>query len=141
MIDEKIIVQIKPLFKRFWWVGLAVPALIIVVIFIGTLGKEKIGPAQNSSIPKVSSQSANKQVSSNLPSCGKKMDFFTASPIKSQDYGALIPLGNLNPTGHVFPTDHIYLFSKNTPDNGQASEALAKPLYSPGDMWITDVST
>lgn len=131
----------KPLFKRFWWLGLAVPALIIVAVFIGILGKEKIGPTQNSSIPKASSQSANKQVNSNFPACGKKMDFFTTLPVKSEDYGALIPLGNLNPTGHVFPTDHIYLFSKNTPDNGQASEALAKPLYSPGDMWITDVST
>lgn len=131
----------KSLFQRFWWLGLVVLILIIVVVLLISQGNKKVGPSQKSSIPKASSQSANNKSGSKLPACGSKMVFFTTLPVKSEDYGSLIPLGNLNPTGHVFPTDHIYLFSKNTPDNGQASEALSKPLYSPGDMWIMDVST
>lgn len=100
-----------------------------------------IGPAVADSLGQSNYGKAEKG-KSDLPSCGDKMDFFTVSPIKSEDYGDLIPLGNLNPTGHVFPTDHIYLFSKNRPGpNGETSEALAKPFYSPGDMWVTEIKT
>lgn len=141
-MEEKSLLKQKKLFLRsYWWVGFSVPALIIVAVLLVTQGNKKVGPAQNGPTKKDTTQSVNKKPSTNFPACGKKMDFFTVSPIKSDDYGALIPLGNLNPTGHVFPTDHIYLFSKQVPDNGKASEALAKPLYSPGYMWITDVST
>lgn len=128
---------------------LLVSSLVVVILILTValiIGKRKIGPAHIGSAVSDSVGQSNygkaEKKRSDLPSCGDKMDFFTVSPIKSEDYGDLIPLGNLNPTGHVFPTDHIYLFSKNTPgSNGETSEAFAKPLYSPGDMWITEIST
>lgn len=129
--------------NKFLLIGLMVVVLILVAALKSN--DKKIGQAilDGPVIPDSGGQNNNGKTEkewSDLPACGNKMDFFTVSPIKSEDYGDLIPLGNLNPTGHVFPTDHIYLFSKNTPDNGRASEALAKPLYSPGDMWITEIS-
>ena len=135
--------------KKFLVGGLIVAVLALtVILMMGNIKKdtEKIGSTiqDGPTIPDGAGQNnngKNEKEQLGLPSCGNKMDFFTVSPIKSEDYGDLIPLGNLNPTGHVFPTDHIYLFSKNTPDNGRASEALAKPFYSPGDMLITDIST
>lgn len=123
--------------------SLVVAVLILTAVLMAgnrRIGPAQIGPAISDGVGQSNYEKAGRE-RLDLPSCGDKMDFFTVSPIKSEDYGDLIPLGNLNPTGHVFPTDHIYLFSKNTPDNGRASEALAKPLYSPGDMWITEVST
>ena len=124
--------------------GLVAVILILTVILLA--GNRKTDPAQigsavSDSVGQNNYGKAEKE-RADLPACGNKMDFFTVSPIKSEDYGDLIPLGSLNPTGHVFPTDHIYLFSKKTPGrNGETTEDFAKPFYSPGDMWITEVST
>ena len=142
--------------NKFSWLIFIVVILVIILLINATrkIGPAKIGPTipdgagQNSprikdgpEIPDGAGQIESEKQKSDFPSCGNKMDFFTVSPIKSEDYGDLIALGSLNPTGHVFPTDHIYLFSRNTPDNGRPSEALTKPFYSPGDMWITEIST
>jgi hypothetical protein len=149
--------KIKNLIRNKFRLIILIVVILVIILLINAT--RKIGPAQiggpaipdgagqngpqfkdGPEIPEANQVNGEKE-RLGLPSCGNKMDFFTVSPIKSEDYGDLISLGNLNPTGHVFPTDHIYLFSKNTPDNGRASEALAKPLYSPGDMWITEIST
>ncbi|TSC96923.1 MAG: Uncharacterized protein CEN88_254 [Candidatus Berkelbacteria bacterium Licking1014_2] len=39
-------------------------------------------------------------------------------------------MGNLNPPGHTFPTDHIYFYLANN---------IQPPLYSPGDLTITEI--
>ena len=61
MVNENIKVQKKALFKRFWWVGLIAVVLISVVVFIGSLGNKKIGPAQDSPTQKSPTQNKTTQ--------------------------------------------------------------------------------
>lgn len=74
-----------------------------------------------------------------LPSCGDKMDFYTVSPLNSEDFTKIKPLGNLHPSGHTFPTDHIYFdITESTPNEGRKDLVT---VYSPGDIVITSVSS
>ena len=59
--------------------------------------------------------------------------FFSASPIDIENIDSIIPLGNLSPSSHTFPTDHIYF---NFKDGVQDI-----PVYSPGDLTITNISS
>ena len=78
---------------------------------------------------------------SEFQSCGDKMDLLTHSPLDYDDFINIVPLGNLNPSGHTFPTDHIYwrLRPKNT--NKPYILSITSPLISPGDGWITEISS
>lgn len=69
-----------------------------------------------------------------LPSCSGS-DFFTVSPLNSDDYRGIVPLGNLNPTGHTFPTDHIYMYIRLS-----GSDPASVNVYSPGDLYLVSVS-
>jgi len=61
--------------------------------------------------------------------------FLSASPMDYVDINGIVPLGNLNPPGHVFPTDHIYFYLAN----GGGGTPPAMPVYSPGDLVVTQV--
>lgn len=69
--------------------------------------------------------------SSSLPSCGSNYSFFTSSPVSLSNLDYIVPLGNLNPSGHTFPTDHVY---------PQIVNSATVPLYSPGNVTITQIS-
>lgn len=75
-----------------------------------------------------------------VPACEAGNYEYTHLPLKEGDFTEITPLGNLNPSGHTFPTDHIYLLTAG-PEGGLPSKARSKPLYSPGNIWITKISS
>ena len=75
------------------------------------------------------------------PSCGIDTELFSVPPLLLSDIVSIVPLGNLNPPGHTFPTNHLYLgIRKSDPDSHESPPAEV-PLFSPGDIWITRIST
>lgn len=135
---------IKNNFKLLILIAVIFVTLIALIVF-GMIKKNQStrnqGPTIGQATENQTMNEGDKESKNSLPTCGDKKDFFSVLPIKSTDFGALIPLGNLNPTGHVFPTDHIYLFTKNPTQDGQTSPANAKPVYSPGSVFITTISS
>jgi len=73
-----------------------------------------------------------------LPACNSSSQY-TVLPLKETDFFGIWPLGNLNPSGHTLPTDHIYLETTNT-ERWSKSTQRSRPLYSPGDIWISKIS-
>lgn len=79
----------------------------------------------------------NTQTNSNIPACGSG-DLFSARPLNIGDYSYIAPLGNLNPPGHTYPTMHHYFYITNSDGIG-APDVV--PVFSPGDVYITQIST
>ena len=106
----------------------------IVVIFISVIGVLVLivgaffifikGKDQNGSRPIEDRISGIKACDDSQP--------FTHPPVNYEDIFNITPLGNLNPSGHTFPTNHMYL--------NFAEGKLNIPVYTPGDIWITDIS-
>ena len=71
-----------------------------------------------------------------LPSCGNKMNFFTAYPVDLANLKLIRPLGFIGSAPeHIFPTDHVYLGLKRD----SSDHPIEVPVYSPGDVWITRI--
>ncbi len=90
MVNENIKVQKKALFKRFWWVGLIAVVLISVVVFIGSLGNKKIGPAQDS--PTQKSPTQNKTTQNKADKKPKDEDEMPVLKNLSVDFGPYDPV-------------------------------------------------
>ena len=55
------------------------------------------------------------------------------SPVASDSYEYIVPLGNLNPSDHTLPTDHVYF------THDDATETI--PVYAPAGGKILDIYT
>lgn len=73
-----------------------------------------------------------------VPDCNQNSKY-TVLPLKETDFFSIRPLGNLNPSSHTFPTDHIYLETTNS-EGWSKSNQKSRPLYSPGDIWVSKIS-
>ena len=60
--------------------------------------------------------------------CGAEQQLFDISPLDSDAYHEISPLGATNPSGHTFPTVHTYMMLT---DN-----RLARTVYSPGRIQV-----
>lgn len=81
------------------------------------------------------------RVDDELPSCGSNYTFFSVSPLALDDFHGLEPLGAVNPPGHTFPTDHIYFHTRYNIPGDYYSLKVEVPVLSPGDVWITSISS
>jgi hypothetical protein len=78
--------------------------------------------------------SSNNVPEASIPTAAQvPLPFFTVLPISETDFKGFVPLGNLNPSGHTFPTDHHYFYLTDCC-------TTKYPVYSPGHVWITQVS-
>ncbi|MCH7541184.1 hypothetical protein IH981_00175, partial [Patescibacteria group bacterium] len=80
-------------------------------------------------------------VPADAASCGDKKEFFSVSPVKTEDFTNLDPLGAVSPPAHTFPTDHMYFFIKNESINDPESVPNIVPVVAPGDMTITNIGS
>lgn len=94
--------------------------------------KEDQAP-NNAPAPQTQTSEPPAQPASNIPPCVPgKNDYFSVSPLASQDIAYINPLGNLNPPGHTFPNSHIGLYTTTTGEENAT-------LYAPGDIWVTNI--
>lgn len=63
-------------------------------------------------------------------------EFFTVSPVSLDEFGGIVPLGELGPGGHNFPTEFIMFGMKWTPEGGYEDATV----YSPGRIYITKIT-
>lgn len=68
------------------------------------------------------------------------MALFDHSPVALDDFMGLVPLGNLGPPGHTFPTDHIYFHINRLDPNNWYAGTVTAPVFTPGDVWVTEVT-
>lgn len=73
-----------------------------------------------------------------LSSCSGS-EFFSVSPLNSDDCRGIVPLGNLNPPGHTLPTDHVYMYARLSNPANTASDPASANVYSPGDLYLVRV--
>ncbi len=85
------------------------------------------------------SDSSSESLSASVVTCGVGATF-SALPLLLTDLGdgKIVPLGNLNPPDHTFPTNHIYFYLKTT---GSNNTTVNVPVYAPGDITITSISS
>jgi hypothetical protein len=89
---------------------------------INTISKEGVGPS--------------KQIAKLGLSPCEGNEYFTVSPVPMDQFGGIIPLGELGPGGHNFPTEVIMFGMKRT-SGGSFEDAT---IYSPGDIYITKMN-
>lgn len=65
-------------------------------------------------------------------SCGNGAEFFSVSPLESDAYTQIDPLGATNPSGHTFPTVHTYMML--------ADNAVARDVFAPAQLTLSQVS-
>ncbi len=119
----------KPLVKRFWWVGLIILLLFVVIataissdIHTKQLEKEKLTEKNK----KIYDQSA---LNENFPVCPKNLSgLFTVFPIEISKVDYIIPLGMMNSSSHTIPTDHMYI--------NHAVPETRIPIYAPSDLTL-----
>lgn len=64
-------------------------------------------------------------------SCGNGVEFFSVSPLESDAYTQIDPLGATNPSGHTFPTVHTYMMlTDNT---------VARDVFAPAQLTLSQV--
>ena len=80
-------------------------------------------------------------MSSPIPECQADAPLFEVSPLRLSDIQGINPLGNLNPPGHTFPSQHLYFYIRREDPTDDRSSPVRVPVFAPGHMWITSVST
>jgi hypothetical protein len=70
-----------------------------------------------------------------LVACDQSTDLFVP-PLASDDFGMILPLGNLNPPDHTIPTDHIYYM---LPREGDVTRQVE--VRAPGDVVILQIDS
>lgn len=65
-------------------------------------------------------------------SCGNGKEFFSVSPLESDAYIQIDPLGATNPSAHTFPTVHTYMML--------ADNMVSRDVFSPGQLSLSQVS-
>lgn len=81
-----------------------------------------------------------KAIRRDLPSCDRRTEFFSVSPLAPDDFHGVVPIGTLAPTGHVFPSPHLYLHVRRSDPNNFDSVPVEVPLVSPGDVVVTQIT-
>jgi hypothetical protein len=65
-------------------------------------------------------------------SCGTDKAVFTVSPLQSNAFFEIDPLGAINPSAHTFPTVHTYMMLS---DN-----SVVREVFAPGNITLTQVN-
>ncbi len=65
-------------------------------------------------------------------SCGTGTDILSVSPLESDAYFQIDPLGATNPSGHTFPTAHTYMML--------ADNTVARDVFSPSALRLSQVN-
>lgn len=77
-----------------------------------------------------------------IPACVSDKDYFTASPIKFEELGGIIPLGTVGAGGgHIYPYEKILFGIKLKEPNDYSKGYGTARVYSPGDIFITEINT
>lgn len=98
---------------------------------------------QSQSNPSSSSGGPKPKLHGDIPDCPVEIDepLFNHSPLALGDFDSIVPLGNLAPPSHTFPTNHLYFQLRRSEPGNYRSLTADVPVYSPGRIWITSVSS
>lgn len=84
-------------------------------------------------------------VAPSIPDCpaDRTVPLFDVAPLQMSDLLGIVPLGNLAPPDHTFPTQHLYFFIRRAGADPLDfdSPPAAVPVFSPGHVWLTSLST